>query len=184
MSWLEVAANATYVISVVLANRNSVHTWWTGIVGCVLFGVVFFESRLYADLTLQGFFVVTSLLGWWHWLHGDAGSAVPVRRTPARLLLRHAALAIACGAGYGAALAIGTDAALPLWDSFGAAASVLAQLLLMGRRYETWWFWLVANTVYVPLYTTRDLPLTALVYAAFWVNAVVSLIRWRKLVVA
>jgi nicotinamide mononucleotide transporter len=44
---LEVSANAVNALSILLAARNSVHTWWTGILGCALFGAVFFLSRLY-----------------------------------------------------------------------------------------------------------------------------------------
>ena len=62
------------------------------------------------------------------------------------------------------------------------AFSVLAQLLLMRRRYEAWWFWLVVNTISVPLYLSRGLALTALLFAAFSVNAAVALVRWRPLV--
>jgi nicotinamide mononucleotide transporter len=60
---------------------NNVHTWWTGIVGCVLFGWVFFGAKLYADVTLQLFFIITSALGWWQWTRGERGSELPVRRT-------------------------------------------------------------------------------------------------------
>ena len=44
MSGAELGANALNTVSILLAGRNSAHTWWTGIVGCVLFGVVFFEN--------------------------------------------------------------------------------------------------------------------------------------------
>jgi nicotinamide mononucleotide transporter len=44
---LEISANAVNALSILLAARNSVHTWWTGILGCALFGAVFFLSRLY-----------------------------------------------------------------------------------------------------------------------------------------
>jgi nicotinamide mononucleotide transporter len=41
-SALEIAANVTVAASILLAGRNSVHTWWTGIIGCSLFGLVFY----------------------------------------------------------------------------------------------------------------------------------------------
>jgi len=78
---IEIAANALNTLSILLAGSNSVHTWWTGIAGCLLFGAVFFSVKLYADATLQGFFVVTSVIGWWSWLHGHRGDQLPVRRT-------------------------------------------------------------------------------------------------------
>jgi hypothetical protein len=33
---LEISANAVNALSILLAGRNSVHTWWTGIIGCAL----------------------------------------------------------------------------------------------------------------------------------------------------
>ena len=78
---LEIAANACNALSILLAGLNSVHTWWVGILGCALFGVVFYQARLYADVTLQLFFVVTSAVGWWQWRAGRQGGAMPVRRT-------------------------------------------------------------------------------------------------------
>jgi hypothetical protein len=52
MSPLETLANTVNALSIVLAGRNSVHTWWTGILGCAFFASVFFDARLYADMTL------------------------------------------------------------------------------------------------------------------------------------
>ena len=52
-----------------MSRAWGVHTWWSGIIGCALFAWVFYEARLYADVTLQGFFILTSIYGWWKWLH-------------------------------------------------------------------------------------------------------------------
>ncbi|MEG1328932.1 MAG: nicotinamide mononucleotide transporter, partial [Janthinobacterium sp.] len=46
---LEIAANVLMTVSIVLAGRNNIHSWWIGIVGCVLFAVLFFQVNLYAD---------------------------------------------------------------------------------------------------------------------------------------
>ena len=179
---IEITANALNALSILLAGCNSVHTWWSGITGCLLFGAVFFSAKLYADVTLQAFFVATSILGWWAWLHGQRGDRLPVRRTKpqvvAGLFVSGAAVAI----GYGWLLHRFTDAYAPFLDSLVLAFSVLGQFLLMGRRYESWWCWLLVNTIAVPLYISRGLQVTAALYAAFWVNAVVALVRWRRFV--
>jgi nicotinamide mononucleotide transporter len=46
---------------------------------------------------------------------------------------------------------------------------------------ENWWCWLLVNTIAMPLYASRGLFLTSGLYAAFWINALVSLLRWRRL---
>lgn len=176
-------ANAVNAVSVVLATRNSAHTWWTGIIGAALFGVLFYSAQLYANSTLQVFFIGTSLAGWWHWLRGDKGAPKPVTHAAPSLLAMAAAAAVAVTAGYGALLKYFTDAYAPFINSGVLACSVVAQLLLMTRRYEAWWFWLLVNTLAVPLFLSRGLWITAALYAAFWVNAVVALYLWRRLVV-
>jgi nicotinamide mononucleotide transporter len=182
MTAIEVAANAVNAGSIVLAARNSVHTWWTGIAGCALFAVVFLRARLYADVTLQGFFIACCVIGWIAWRRGGAsGAELPVRRTSARLLALAAVSAALVTVGYAALLARFTNAAAPLADSAVLAGSVIAQLLLMARRVESWWFWLAVDTVAVPLYASRSLLVTAALYAVFWVNAVVGLVHWRRL---
>ena len=178
----EIAANVFNATSILLAALNSVHTWWVGIVGCLLFSWVFFSTQLYADVTLQLFFIVTSALGWWQWLRGNRGGQLPVRRTRVPALSAMLALGVAVAAGYGWLLHRFTNAFAPFLDSLILAFSILGQLLLMRRRYESWWCWLLVNSVAVPLYFWRGLNLTALLYSAFWINAVVALVRWRKLI--
>jgi nicotinamide mononucleotide transporter len=181
---VEIAANVLSAASVLLAGLNRVHTWSLGIASCLLFGWVFFEARLYADVTLQLFFIATNAIGWWSWAGTRQAAPLPVRRTPPWALAAMLAAGAAVTAGYGFLLHRFTNAYAPFVDSTVLAFSVLAQLLLMRRRYEAWWFWLVVNTISIPLYVSRGLTLTALLYAAFWVNAIVALVRWRRLVEA
>jgi nicotinamide mononucleotide transporter len=181
LNWSEIAANVFNAAAIFLAGRNSVHTWWTSIVGCALFAYVFFRAKLYADVTLQVFFVIASIVGWWRWLRGRRGTALPVRHSSASLIAAAAGAGAIVATGYGWLLYTFTDAYAPFLDSIILAFSVLGQLLLIGRRVENWWFWLLVNTIAVPLYAARELYLTAALYAAFWVNALVALRTWRRL---
>jgi nicotinamide mononucleotide transporter len=155
--------------------------WWTTIVGCALFASVFYTARLYADVTLQAFFIATAGFGWWRWLRGSDGAELHVRHSSTALIAGGCTAGVLVTLGYGWLLHRFTDAYAPYVDSIVLAFSVLGQLLLMDRRVESWWCWLLVNTIAVPLYTSRGLYVTALLYAAFWVNAVVSLRHWNSL---
>jgi len=178
---LELAANIFTAASIVLAGRNNVHTWWTGVAGCTLFGLLFAENRLYADVALQVFFVATSLLGWWKWLRGQHGRPLPVTHAGAASLLRIVALGVGATAAYGAMLHHFTNAYAPFPDSAVLVFSIIGQVLMMQRRVENWGFWLLVNTIATPLYYSRGLHLTAVLYAGFWINALVSWRTWHKL---
>lgn len=179
--WLEIIANTVNLAAIALATRNSIHTWWTGILGCTLFGWLFFTNQLYADVTLQLFFVIASALGWWHWLHDRGTRAVrPITRTAPRELAIILPLATLSALGYGWLLHSFTDAYAPFIDSAVLALSVAAQFLLMRRKLETWIFWFAVNTLAVPLFASRELWITAFFYALFWINAPIGFFRWRR----
>jgi nicotinamide mononucleotide transporter len=178
---LELAANIFTAAAIVLAGRNNVHTWWTGVVGTVLFGLLFAQNRLYADVALQIFFVITGLLGWWKWLRGRDGEALPVTHAGMPSMLWILPLGLGATAAYGAMLHHFTNAYAPFPDSAVLVFSVIGQILMMQRRVENWGFWLLVNTIAVPLYFSRGLHLTAVLYAGFWINALVSWRNWHKL---
>jgi len=181
VTWLEAASNVMASLSILLAARNSVHTWWTGIVGCTLFAWLFFTTQLYADVLLQAFFVVASMVGWWQWTGGARNAPLEVRTTPGRDLAWMGTIAMAAALAYGSLLHRFTDAYAPFADSAVLSLSVLAQLLLMRRRVETWPVWLLVNTIAVPLYASRGLTVTAVLYSAYWINACVAWRYWRRL---
>jgi nicotinamide mononucleotide transporter len=177
----EAAANLFNAAAIVLAARNNVHTWWTSLVGCTLFAYVFFAAKLYADVTLQVFFIGASIVGWWRWVGGDHGAPLPIRRTPREHMAGMAAAAVVVALAYGGLLQQFTDAYAPFLDSVILTFSVLGQFLLVGRRIENWWCWLIVNSVAVPVYFSRGLYITSALYVGFWVNAIVALVHWRRL---
>lgn len=178
---LEVAANVFTAGGIVLAGRNSVHTWWTGIVGCTLFALVFYRAALFADVVLQSFFVLTSIYGWWKWQRGAGGHVLPITHMRPASLLWMVPAGIAATAVYGKLLESYTSAFAPFVDSAVLVFSIIAQFLMMQRRIENWGFWLLVNSIAVPLYYSRGLTMTALLYAFFWINAVASWLWWKKL---
>ena len=180
MSVLEISANVMVAVAIFLAGRNSVHTWLVGIVGCILFGFLFFGAKLYADVTLQVFFVMTGLIGWYQWTGGRAKTALPITRTKSSTLGIAIVVGIGVGVAYAARLYNFTDAYAPGWDTALLVGSVIGQILLMNRKIETWGFWLIVNTIAVPLFISRGLYLTSVLYAAYWFHAIYAYRKWSS----
>ncbi len=182
MSLLEIIANIVLVAAVFLAARNHWSTWPLGVIACMLFAILFFQAKLYADVTLQIFFIITNLIGWRLWVQpGSKLSERPITRVkPLTIVLVFFPMAVITALGYGTFLAQTTVAHLPIIDSFVLTFSVVAQFLLMGRKLENWVFWIIVDIIAVPLYASKGLYLTSAVYAAFLINAVYGYVNWRK----
>lgn len=192
MTPLEIAANVMTVVCIFLAGRNNVHTWWTGIVACVLFGVVFYDAKLYADLTLQLFFVGTGIIGWVGWAKksyiGNDGThdmivdeKLPITSASREAMIWMIGTAVAVAIVYGFLLHTFTDAYAPWIDSIVLTFSVIAQLTLMKRNVQTWPLWVLVNILSVPLYFKRELYLTSGLYFIFLVHAVWAWKNWLNL---
>ena len=178
VSLLEVVAFALAIVMVVLNMRVNALAWPLAIISSLLYFALFWNSKLYGDASLQVFFALVALWGWWQWLRGRAadGAALQVRALPVRgrwaLLL---ALALAWPAT-GLFLKTFTDTDVPWWDAFPTAASVIGQWLL-GRKYvENWPAWVVVNVVSVGLFAYKGLWLTTVLYSLF---VAMSFMGWR-----
>lgn len=182
MSALEIFANAMTVVCIFLAGRNNVHTWWTGIVSCIAFGVLFFQANLYADVTLQVFFVITSIIGWMQWTTSkDKNDQLPMTTLPRRKMISMVIAAIGVAVAYGLLLHKYTNAYAPAIDSLVMTFSIIGQLLLMDRRIQNWPVWVFVNLLSAPLYYFRELYITAGLYTVFFFHALYAWNHWRNL---
>jgi nicotinamide mononucleotide transporter len=180
---LEVLAFALALGCVVL-NVLEVHwAWPLAILSSLLYGWLFFASRLYGDVAVQGFFVVSSIWGWYQWLFGrraaqDTGAApLRIERLGAKRAAVVALLWLAAWPVLGLALARFTDTDVPFFNAFPTAGSFVGQVLLALKFVETWPVWLVVNAVSVTLYASKGLWLTAALYVIF---AALALAGWRR----
>jgi len=171
------------IAGVVLTAKRSVLCWPAWLVSIIAYGVFFTQIKLYADATLQIFFLVTSILGWLAWQKdkaGDAEAELPVTWTPTRERWAYLGLTLIASSGIGFVFDRYTDAHVPYWDAGCAGISVAAQILMMKRRIESWHLWVVVDVVYTALYATKGAWLTVILYAIFAVIAVGGLREWRK----
>jgi nicotinamide mononucleotide transporter len=165
---------------VVLTVRESIWCWPTGIVNAAMYMVVFFESRLYADMALQVMYVALSIYGWHEWLHGGTNhGALKVSRAP-RVVLAFLALAGLAGSLLlGRFLSTATDAALPFWDSATTSFSLVAQVMLTRKWIENWWLWIAVDLVYLGMYCDQRLYVTAVLYVVFLGLSSLGLREWK-----
>lgn len=183
VSALEWSANIMTAICIVLAGRNNVHTWWTGIVACILFRFLFYDFKLYADAQLQIFFIATSILGWYGWVATKGEVAVPkVTMRPSVFVLNWTLFAtITTYILYTLLLVIYTDAVAPVFDSAILILSIVAQIFMMRRYVLSWPLWIIVNTIAVPLFFSRELYLTSIMYSFYWFHAFYGWYSWNKL---
>src|SRR5512133_803769 len=69
-NYIEVFGAITGIIYVFLEIRQTIWLWPVGILTSAVYIWVFFTSKIYADMSLQAYYLVISILGWYWWLRG------------------------------------------------------------------------------------------------------------------
>ena len=187
MSWptpLEIAAALFILANVWLATKENIWTWPTGIAGVILYTIVNYKAKLYANAGLQVVYFVLSIHGWYEWLHGGVNKTeLHVRRTTPRQWIGCTIASIVLTVIIVAILRWTHDEQ-PLLDGSTTAISFVGQWMLNEKLLENWWLWLLVDIAYVPMYLTVHKLLTALLYAGFCVMCIVGLLQWKKSLVS
>ncbi len=178
---LEIAAALFILVNVWLATKENIWTWPTGIVGVVLYAVVNYKAGLYANAGLQVVYFVLSIMGWYEWLHGGVNKTeLHVRRTTPHQWLGCSIASIVLWVALLALLRWTHNAQQPILDAGTTALSLVGQWMMNEKLIENWWFWLVVDIAYVPIYLKSGNWLTAVLYAAFCALCIKGLIEWKR----
>lgn len=179
---LEHLAVACGLANIYLTVRQNIWCWPVGVVMVSLYIYIFFGAKLYSDAGLNVFFLVMQFYGWYQWTRGPvkhARSLAPVTRMGPRGWAWTVAGVGAGTAALGTTMHRLTDAALPYPDAFTTMLSVFAQFLLTRKILDNWTLWIVADVIYVGIYTTKALYWTAGLYVVFLVLCVQGYRQWQ-----
>jgi nicotinamide mononucleotide transporter len=184
MSLLEVAAVVFAMAYLLLAVRENVWCWFFAFLSTAIYTVLFWDVSLLMDSALNVYYMAMAVYGWYEWTRGgsngdDAPHALAVRSMTAQqhALVIVAIAVLSVASGY--LLSEHSSAAWPYVDSFTTWASVITTYLVARKYLQNWLYWIVIDTVSVPLYIDRGLSLTALLFIAYVVISVVGYFKWR-----
>lgn len=179
MNPIEWIAAALGLANISLLVRRSVWNYPFGMAMVALYGVVFFDARLYGESGLQLFFFAAQAWGWFLWVRAGGGrDGVPVSwlSTSSRVAWAMATAVLALNLGW--MMHRFTDASLPYADAAIAGASIAAQILLAFRRIENWLLWIAIDVASIAVYVTKGLWPTAALYVVFLGMSALGLWEW------
>jgi nicotinamide mononucleotide transporter len=164
-----------------LTARQNVWCWPTGLVNIILSFIVFFTSKLYADVVLQIFYLVMTIYGWYNWLYGGENKTVlKIRRIK---LFEIIIIFVAGSAGVflvGWIFSTYTNAALPYIDSLVAVWGVIGTWAMARKIIEHWVIWIFTDMICTGIYAYKELYFFAVLYFIFVILAIYGLVKWRK----
>lgn len=144
--------------------------------------VVFFQTKFYADMSLQFYYVFISIYGWINWKGGNQadGEELPVGKTSMRLWLQLIAVTIVIYFIYYFVLIKFTDSTIPKADSLVGALSIVGTWMLARKLIENWLIWIIADGLCVGLYVYKGLFPTVILFVIYTIMSVDGYWQWKK----
>ncbi|MDB5016259.1 MAG: nicotinamide mononucleotide transporter [Mucilaginibacter sp.] len=177
---LEIIGVITGLICVYLAAINNIWNWPIAIISVAIYIFIFFDTRLYADMGLQVYFLIMNVYGWYYWSKKPASEEkTPVMRVTQKEMIFSAIAVVVFTFILGSVLKY-TAASYPFIDSFCTACSLVAQVFLARKVLENWLIWIFVDIIYVGVYIFKGLDLTAIMYAIYVGIALLGYIDWKK----
>ena len=147
--------------------RQKILLWPMGIISAVLYMIVFFQSKFYADMGLNGYYLIISVYGWIVWSGGEkkGGKTLQISRIRLKQGFILGLVTLAAFVIIGFILDRFTDSPIPYWDAFTTSVSFTATWMLARKIIEHWILWLVVDAVSMALYLYRGLYPTMVLFA-------------------
>jgi nicotinamide mononucleotide transporter len=174
VSILEAVAAVVSFIGVWLGTTGKRITWPWWAISSVLYMLFFYQADLFASAAAQIVFIIAAFLGWRDW--------APTGAQPGPLTNRNRAL-------LALVTLVSVSLLTPLLTNLGAAAtwqdailfvgSLIAQVLMVYEKIESWVLWLVVDGAATYLYASLGYWFTALLYFAFTLIALIGWKRWN-----
>ena len=170
VTWLEALAFALALANIA-CNVWEIHWGWPlTIVASALYAWLFYTSNLYGESSVNVFFAVAAVWGWWQWRRGrraDSDAPLQVEKLDTLGLKKTALAWLVLWLICSALLHFVTDSDVVWADGFVTAGSIVGTVLL-GRKYiDNWPTWVIVNIASIALFAHKGLGLTVVLYVIF-----------------
>lgn len=167
-----------------LEYKANIWLWPVGVIMPLVYIVIFYQSKFYADMGIYIYYFFVSIYGWYIWSKSlKQTDEILISHLPRRYLVKLATIFLITFAVIAFVLIRFTDSPVPYGDSFTTSLSILAMWMLAHKYIEQWLLWIVVNIVSTGLYFWKGLDTTAVLFIVYSIIPVFGYFKWKKMMV-
>ncbi len=183
---LEAIAVVSGIASVWFSRKENILVYPVGLVNTIIYVYLSFKYHLIGEATVNFYYTVMSIWGWWLWAQKDKQQHTLLHITFSTtkqwrqqtlffvLLYGFIFLALTYLQKYF------YEGAIPWADGFASATAFTGMWLMAKKKVESWYWWIATNIASIPLYFIKGLVFTSFYYAVLLAMAVAGLAAWKK----
>lgn len=183
---LEYAGVVCGIASVWYSRKENILVYPTGIINTIIYIWLSYKGHLLGEAAVNLYYTIMSIYGWWLWTRKDREQHTLLhisfsnRKWIVYQLLFFGLFFIVLYVLLTYAKQGFAKEAIPLADSFAAAAAFTGMWLMAKKKVESWYWWIITNFASIPLYFIKHYVFTSVYYVVLLMMAFYGLAEWRK----
>ena len=179
---LEFLAFVFGIASVFYAKKENILVYPTGLVTTVITVYLLYQAKYFADMTMNIYYSVMSVYGWYKWTSKSNGPNLEITRTTHREKVIGVLLFIATALiTYLVYKFFDYKLEIPNYiDIFTSGLFFTAMWYMALKKIENWTLWIIGDCIVVPLFAYRGLWMLSLQYLIFTILAIMAYLEWKR----
>lgn len=179
----EVVAFIFGITSVIMAKKENILVFPTGIVSTVITIYLLFKAQYFGDMTVNIYYSVMSIYGWVVWTKNKNQLTLPISKTTTKeKYIGFILFIFTMTITYYVYQFFDYDMKIPNYiDIFTSGIFFTAMWLMAIKKIENWILWIIGDIIAIPLFAYRGLGMLALQYLIFTILAVLAFYQWKKI---
>ena len=180
-TYLELVGAILALTAVTLDTRQQVLARPMSLVSISVELFVYSRAGLYARCVLSTIYFLLNIYGWYQWKYGGKNQqGLKVSQVGTRSMIAFILFGLMSTFSLGYILQTQTNADLAYWDSANTAFCLIAQLLLVKKKLETWIFWFVLDSYFAVLCYHKELYIFSATHGVFLLLSLYGYRSWRQ----
>lgn len=182
LPWMESLGVTFGVTQVLLARKNNIHNYLFGIISILISFWVLYQSKLYADIILNLYYLIMSIYGWFYWKFGRQKEAVPISYSDKLEYFKAIGIVLVCFSLMSYWLRFHTNSDVPFWDAGVSAFAWAGMWLMAKRKMENWIYLNISNLLAIPLLFYKELYLYTGLTLFLFIVGTSGYFKWKKII--
>lgn len=181
---LEYIAVFSGIASVWFSRKENIWVYPAGLINTVIYIYISFKYHLPGEASVNFYYTVMSLYGWYIWLKKDQRQekVLHISYSDKRMWLYQVLFFLFFYVAIYFALVYLKEkffeGAIPWGDAFASATAFTGMWLMTRKKVESWYWWIATNIASIPLYFVKGLVFTSVYYFVLLLMAFWGLAEW------
>lgn len=170
------------IASVFYAKKENILVYPAGLFTTVITVYLLYQAKYFADMTMNIYYSVMSVYGWYKWASKSNEPDLEITRTTLREkvigVLMYIATVIITYLVY---KFFDYKLEIPNYiDIFTSGLFFTAMWYMALKKIENWTLWIIGDCIVVPLFAYRGLWMLSLQYLIFTILAIMAYLEWKR----